>query len=39
MSILKTIPLFNMIPWISELPVHYEEWKKCGVWIGKEIKY
>ena len=37
--ILKTIPLFNMIPWISEWCVHYEEWKKYGVWLGKEIKH
>ena len=39
MSILKTVHLFNMIRCISDLRVHYEEWKKCRVWIGKEIKY
>ena len=35
----ETIPLAKMIPWISEWCVHYEEWKKYGVWLGKEIKH
>lgn len=33
------IPLFKIIPRISEWCVHYEEWKKYGVWLGKEIKH
>ncbi|MCG2610018.1 hypothetical protein LZZ90_00685 [Flavobacterium sp. SM15] len=36
---LGTIPLARMIPWISEWCVHYEEWKKYGVWLGREIKH
>lgn len=35
----KIIPLFRMIPWISEWCVHYLEWKKYGIWLGKEIKH
>lgn len=35
----KKIPLFKMIPWISEWIVFYEQWKKYGVWLGKEIKH
>jgi hypothetical protein len=33
----KIIPLVKMIPWISEWCIHYEEWKKYKVWMGKEI--
>ena len=36
---LQTIPLVRMIPWISEWCVHYEEWKKYKVWLGKEISH
>lgn len=36
---LKLIPLFKMIPWITEWCIHYEEWKKYGVWLGKEINH
>jgi hypothetical protein len=36
---LKTIPLYKMIPWISEWCIFYEGWKKYGVWLGKEIKH
>jgi hypothetical protein len=36
---LKTIPLYKMIPWISEWIIFYEQWKKYGVWLGKEIKH
>ncbi|RKQ50608.1 hypothetical protein BXY85_1624 [Roseivirga pacifica] len=35
----KKINLFEMIPWISEWIVFYEQWKKYGVWLGKEIKH
>ncbi len=34
-----TIPLFKMIPWICEWIIFYEQWKKYGVWLGKEIKH
>lgn len=37
--ILQTIPLVRMIPWITEWCIHYEEWKKYGVWLGKEINH
>lgn len=37
--IFRTIPLHRMIPWISEWIVFYEQWKKYGVWLGKEIKH
>lgn len=37
--LLKIIPLFKIIPWISEWCVHYLEWKKYGVWLGKEIAH
>lgn len=35
----QTIPLYKMIPWISEWIIFYEQWKKYGVWLGKEIKH
>lgn len=35
----KIIPLYKIIPWISEWIVFYEQWKKYGVWLGKEIKH
>lgn len=37
--VLKTIPLYKMIPWVSEWIVFYEQWKKYGVWLGREIKH
>lgn len=37
--LLKTIPLYKMIPWITEWIVFYELWKKYGVWFGDEIKH
>lgn len=37
--LLRKIPLFKMIPWISEWIIFYEQWKKYGVWLGKEIKH
>lgn len=35
----KLIPLYKMLPWITEWCIHYAEWKKYGVWLGKEIKH
>lgn len=35
----QKIPLVNIIPWISEWIVFYLQWKKYGVWLGKEIKH
>ncbi|MEK6511851.1 hypothetical protein [Myroides odoratimimus] len=35
----KTIHLYKMIPWITEWVIFYEQWKKYGVWFGKEIKH
>ena len=35
----RKIPLAKMIPWISEWIVFYLQWKKYGVWLGKEIKH
>jgi hypothetical protein len=35
----QKIPLVKMIPWISEWIIFYEQWKKYGVWLGKEIKH
>lgn len=37
--IFQTIPLYRMIPWISEWIIFYEQWKKYGVWLGREIKH
>lgn len=37
--LVQKIPLVKMIPWISEWVVFYEQWKKYGVWLGKEIKH
>lgn len=37
--VFQIIPLFKIIPWISEWIVFYEQWKKYGVWLGKEIKH
>lgn len=36
---LKTITLYRMIPWISEWIIFYQQWKKYGIWLGKEIKH
>lgn len=38
-KLLNTIPLYKMIPWITEWIVFYEQWKKYGVWLGDEIKH
>lgn len=38
-SLFEIIPLFKIIPWISEWCVYYEKWKEYGVWLGKEIKH
>lgn len=35
----RKIPLVKMMPWISEWIVFYLQWKKYGVWLGKEIKH
>lgn len=35
----EIIPLFKMIPWITEWIVFYNQWKKYGVWLSKEIKH
>lgn len=37
--ILKTIPLYRMIPWISEWIIFHEQWKKYGIWLGREIQH
>lgn len=37
--VLKKIALYEMIPWIAEWIIFYEQWKKYGVWLGKEIKH
>ncbi|HRP37522.1 MAG TPA: hypothetical protein PLS50_06980, partial [Candidatus Dojkabacteria bacterium] len=39
MPLLRTIPLVDMVSWIPEWCVHFREWKKYGVWLGKEIKH
>ncbi len=35
----QIMPLYRMIPWISEWIVWYEHWKIYGVWLGREIKH
>lgn len=35
----RILPLVTIIPWISEWCIHYEEWKKYGTWLGKEIEH
>lgn len=35
----RRLPLVTIIPWISEWCIHYEEWKKYGTWLGKEIAH
>lgn len=35
----RKISLVKMIPWISEWIIFYLQWKKYGVWLGKEIKH
>lgn len=37
--ILQKVPLYKIIPWITEWVVYYEQWKKYGVWLGREIKH
>ncbi|TKB99144.1 hypothetical protein [Pedobacter cryophilus] len=39
MPLFKTVSLVDMVSWIPEWCVHYQEWKKYGVWLGKEIKH
>ena len=39
MPLLKTVSLLEIIPWITEWCVHYQEWQKYGVWLGKEINH
>jgi hypothetical protein len=39
MPLLKTLSLVDMVSWIPEWCVHYQEWKKYGVWLGREIKH
>ena len=36
---LQCIPLYKMIPWITEWIIFYIQWKKYGVWLGREIKH
>jgi hypothetical protein len=36
---MQIVPLFKMIPWITEWIVFYSQWKKYGVWLNKEIKH
>lgn len=35
----RGIPLYKMIPWITEWIILYEKYKQYGVWLGKEIKH
>ncbi len=35
----QIIPLRDMIPWVGEWLIYYRQWKKFGVWLGKEIKH
>ncbi|WP_203256511.1 hypothetical protein [Hyunsoonleella ulvae] len=37
--LLSGIPLYKMIPWITEWIVFYEKYREYGVWLGKEIKH
>jgi hypothetical protein len=37
--IFQFIPLFQIIPWITEWIIFYNLWKKYGVWLTKEIKH
>lgn len=35
----RMIPLYEIIPWITEWIVFYNLWKVYGIWLGKEIKH
>ena len=35
----RIMPLVKIIPWITEWCIHFQEWKKYGVWLGKEIAH
>ncbi|WP_312991406.1 hypothetical protein [Chryseobacterium flavum] len=37
--LLRKVPLYKIIPWITEWIIFYEQWKIYGVWLGKEIKH
>lgn len=37
--IFQLVPLYKMIPWITEWVIFYNLWKKYGVWLAKEIKH
>ncbi|WP_111308559.1 hypothetical protein [Confluentibacter sediminis] len=34
-----SIPLYKIVPRITEWIINYEQWKKYGIWLGKEIKH
>lgn len=38
-GLFQKIPLYKMIPWITEWIIFYEQWKKYGVWLGDEIRH
>ena len=38
-SLFRRLSLFEIVPWISEWIIFYEQWKKYGVWLGEEIKH
>lgn len=33
------VPLYRMIPWVSEWCHFYRQWRTYRVWLGKEIKH
>lgn len=35
----RIIPFYQIIPWITEWIIFYNQWKNYGVWFGKEIKH
>lgn len=38
-AIFGFIPLYKIIPWITEWVIFYEQWKKYGIWLGDEVKH
>jgi hypothetical protein len=35
----QLIPLYKMVPWITEWCILYEDFKKYKVWLGPEVKH
>lgn len=35
----QIVPLYRIIPWISEWIINYKKWQKYGIWFSNEIAH